>query len=87
MSTFIPILFHVRVTKTRNPFTWRNHDGRQHGADYGQAQFHHWKHPALTKVKAENSAAIGLLKKEKFGYEQKKGEDVYSENVVISRNL
>ena len=86
MSTFIPILFHVRDTKTRK-LTWRNHDGGQHGADYGQAQFHHRKHSALTKVKAENSAAIGLLKKEKYGYEQKKGEDVYSENVVISRNL
>ena len=85
MSTFIPILFHVRDTKTRK-FTWGNHDGGQHGADYGQAQLHHRKHSALTKVKAENSAAIGLLKKRNM-VTNKKGEDVFSENVIISRNL
>ena len=86
MSTFIPILFHVRVTKTRNPFTWRNQEGGQHGAGHGQAHFHEREHTALPKVEAENSAAIRLLKKRKM-VTNKIGEDVYSENVVISRNL
>ena len=70
MSTFIPILFHVRVTKTRNPFTWRNQDGGQHGAGHGQAKLHNRKHTALSKVEAENSATIGLLKKRNMGHKQ-----------------
>ena len=85
MSTFIPILFHVRDTKTRK-FTWCNQKSGQHGAGYGQAQLHQRKHSALTKIEAENSAAIGLLKKRNM-VTNKKGEDVFSENVIISRNL
>ena len=76
MSTFILILFHVRVTKTRNPFTWCNQEGGQHGAGYGQAQLHERKHTALPKVEAENSAAIRLLKKKNMVTNKKKGEDV-----------
>ena len=86
MSTFIPILFHVRDTKTRK-FTWRDHHSGQHGAGNGQAQLHQAKHSApFSKIEAENSAAIGLWKR-KIWVTDKKGEDVFSENVMISRNL
>ena len=66
MNTFIPILFHVRDTKTRK-FTWCNQESGQHGAGYGQAQLHQRKHSApFSQIEAENSTAIGLLKKRKL---------------------
>ena len=66
MSTFIPILFHVRGTKTRK-FTWCDQESGQHGAGHGQAQLHHRKHSApFSQIEAENSTAIGLLKKRKL---------------------